>query len=246
MPKGEDEKIPGNILDKLVELGWPENELKADALAKNFVLEGVPVTYYEGEEDQDGSTWGSSGINYGGSLFHGDYGYGGTDDRGYVPKPGILSATVKYYNNGANSKTVINLKAWNKRQLQMIDILYLRPGYTCLLEFGWSVYLTNGTEEKGYSNYTLGGTGAKSTKPFLYVMDMVKEDTNNQFKILKLIQEEREARHANYDAIFGKVSKFSWSMATDGSYNITCTLIGMGSILESLKVNIAKPKPEES
>ena len=246
MPKGEDEKIPGNILDKLVELGWPENELKADALAKNFVLEGVPVTYYEGEEDQDGSTWGSSGINYGGSLFHGDYGYGGTDDRGYVPKPGILSATVKYYNNGANSKTVINLKAWNKRQLQMIDILYLRPGYTCLLEFGWSVYLTNGTEEKGYSNYTLGGTGAKSTKPFLYVMDMVKEDTNNQFKILKLIQEEREARHANYDAIFGKVSKFSWSMATDGSYNITCTLIGMGSILESLKVNIAKPKPEAS
>ena len=53
MPKGEDEKIPGNILDKLVELGWPENELKADALAKNFVLEGVPVTYYEGEEEYE-------------------------------------------------------------------------------------------------------------------------------------------------------------------------------------------------
>ena len=243
MPKGEDKEIPGNILSKLVSLGWPEEELKGEALARNMVLEGVPVNF-SGSGD-GATTFGSSGLNYENSIFNGDYGYGGTDERGYVPKPGLLNATVQYYNNGANSKTIIKIKAWNKRQLQMIDVLYLRPGYTLLLEFGWSVYLKNGTEGNGYSDYSLGGSSEGTmTKPFLFVMDQAEEDNNNQFTILKQIDEERRKRHGNYDAIFGKVSKFAWNMATDGSYDITCTIIGMGSILESLKVNISRPVPE--
>ena len=245
MKDGEDKSITGNILDKLIANGWPENEVKGDALAKNFVLEGVPVQYEKGEGDDTGRTFQTTGLNYDNALFNGDYGFGGTDERGYVPKPGILNATVQYYNNGANSKTIIKIKAWNKRQLQMIDVLYLRPGYTCLLEFGWSEYLKNGTAEKDYSDYSLGGNEASGTKPFMFMMNMLQEDNENQFKILKLIHEERIARHGNYDAVFGKVSKFSWSMQSDGSYDITCTLIGMGSILESLKVNIARPVPSD-
>ena len=69
MKDGEDKKITGNILDKLIEVGWPENEIKGDALAKNFVLEGVPKQYEKGEGDNPGSTYTTSGLNYENALF---------------------------------------------------------------------------------------------------------------------------------------------------------------------------------
>ena len=57
--------------------------------------------------------------------------------------PGITNADVQYLSNGALTKTTINIKCFSKRQFQLIDVLYLRPGYTLLLEFGHSVYLDN-------------------------------------------------------------------------------------------------------
>ena len=57
--------------------------------------------------------------------------------------PGLTGAAIQYYNNGAFSKAVINIKAFSKNQLQMIDVLFMRPGYTLLLEWGWSTYLNN-------------------------------------------------------------------------------------------------------
>jgi hypothetical protein len=59
--------------------------------------------------------------------------------------PGIESATTTYYNNGALSKATINIKCFSKSQFSLLDVLYLRPGYTLLLEFGWSVYLSTKT-----------------------------------------------------------------------------------------------------
>ena len=60
--------------------------------------------------------------------------------------PGITNADITFYNNGALSKTTINIKCFSKAQFQLLDVLYLRPGYTLLLEFGWSQYLNNNDE----------------------------------------------------------------------------------------------------
>ena len=78
----------------------------------------------------------------------GAYGWGGTTERGLVPMPGITGASVKYENDGALTKTTINIKCYSRTQFALIDALYMRPGYTLLLEFGWSTYLqtTNGDD----------------------------------------------------------------------------------------------------
>jgi len=41
----------------------------------------------------------------------------------------------------------------------------------------------------------------------------------------------------NYDAIYGKVSNFSWSFEQDGTYNISLSIISLGDVIESLKIN---------
>ena len=49
----------------------------------------------------------------------------------------------------------------------------------------------------------------------------------------------------NYEAIYGMVTHFKWSFGTDGSYNCEVRIIGMGNIIESLKLNVTDPKKEE-
>ena len=39
--------------------------------------------------------------------------------------------------------------------------------------------------------------------------------------------------------MIGKLTNFSWKFNNDGSYDITLNLIGMGDVIESLKINQA-------
>ena len=57
--------------------------------------------------------------------------------------PGITSADIKYRNRGSVRETTVNIKAYNKTQFNIIDLLYLRLGYTVLLEWGWAPYIDN-------------------------------------------------------------------------------------------------------
>ena len=54
--------------------------------------------------------------------------------------------------------------------------------------------------------------------------------------MLSKIKAKRLQTQGNYDAFFGKVSNFSWSVNTDGSFNIEIDLITLGSVVESLNV----------
>ena len=55
------------------------------------------------------------------------------------------------------------------------------------------------------------------------------------------ISEERKLYQGNYEAVYGKVSNFKWSFDSDGTYNISVDLIGMGNIMDSLKLNVTDP-----
>jgi len=67
--------------------------------------------------------------------------------------PGITTADVTYYSNGALAKANINIKCFSKSQFQFIDILYLRPGFSLLLEFGHSVWLDNNKDLQSMDNF---------------------------------------------------------------------------------------------
>jgi hypothetical protein len=215
-------QLDNSVLQKLVSSGVSEELIKGDKLAKNFILQGGVV-------DENGGL--KFGLNNGSSIFNGAYGWGGVNNnsRGYVPMPGITQADVTYYNNGALSKTTINVRCFSKEQFQLFDVLYLRPGYTLLLEFGHSQFL-----KKSGDKVTLETFPDFLTTP----MSLMLEGNTSQFGIVDAIEKARETYQGNYEAVFGKITKFNWQFNTDGSYDCQIQLTSVGDVIESLKVNI--------
>jgi hypothetical protein len=151
------------------------------------------------------------------------YGLGGTN-FGIQPPPGIISATVDSLNRGSIRKASVTLKAHNKFQFDIIELLYLRLGFTMMLEWGWDKYLDNtGTLQQ------IGNT--------IIEEEWFTSNGTTQFQMLTNIQKKRKDYQGNYDGFFGKVSNFTWSFNPDGSYDISIDLITLGDVIESLKAN---------
>ena len=217
----------GKVLDDLVKMGFSKNDISGDDLAKKCILQGGVV-------DQNAN------LKYGlsqGNIFNGAYGWGGkgiTDkgNRGFVPLPGILDAKFTYYSHGTYGKAEVQIQCFSRQQMALIDTLYLRPGYTLLLEFGWSVYIDNTGNLKKFDNFT--------SAPLSYVLNPTGEDRTH-FNVYKKIKEEKKKHYGNYEAVYGKIHHFKWSLQGDGSYICTVAITGMGDIIESLKINTVFP-----
>lgn len=148
---------------------------------------------------------------------------------GLVPMPGIESAEIKCLNRGSIKRATVKIKCYSPEQFQILDLLYMRIGYTMLLEWGNSLYLSNSKD----------GTNELQEMGFTLVEDpdgFFKQ--HDQYTMLNKISQYREAKSGNYDAMLGKVVNFSWQFAQDGSYDITLDLISWGDVVESLKCNV--------
>lgn len=235
-------------LDRLTSLpGINRNEIEGVEAARNFILQGGALSL-----DDDNNINLNSGLNTtplnspNNNNLKGAYGWGGTTERGLVPMPGITGATVKYENDGALTKTTINIKCYSRTQFALIDALYMRPGYTLLLEFGWSTYLqtTDGDRLLTGDEVKLESTDPFFTPALSLLLNPKRKTQNNQYKIIQKIKEERKRTSGNYEAVFGKIVNFKWSMDADGSYNCTVDLRGLGEVIESLKLNVSTPTDE--
>ena len=165
-----------------------------------------------------------SGINPFKSIWNdSSYGLGG-NEFGMVPAPGLVSAKIDTKNRGSLRGAEIEIIAYNKFQFELIELLYLRLGFTMMLEWGWDKYKANDNTFKKVGNT-------------LIEKEWFKDSALTQLGMMKLIQEERSRYDGNYDGFFGKVSNFSWDFAPNGTYNITLKLISVGDVIESLKVN---------
>jgi hypothetical protein len=141
---------------------------------------------------------------------------GGSPNRlGIRPMPGITNVTVNSKGAyGSLQEATVNFIAWDIRQLEDLELLYMRPGYTVLLEFGW--------------NYI------KPTIPQYDILNKSEISLNDAFaEIYKLI----EKSNGNYDALLGYVKNYNWSARDDGGYDCSTTIISLGEVLESLKCN---------
>jgi hypothetical protein len=202
--------------------------LSGDNLAKNFIL-------FNGVSNQTGSIeslysgiTNLQSINFGGAYGFGS-GYDIQNERGFVPMPGITNVSFQYKNDGALAMATVQIKAFSRSQFQLIDVLFQRPGYTVLLEFGSTVYLNNSGSlvEASYD-----------TEPFRH---MFKKD-QDMFILHNVIAEEKKKWEGNYEGFFAKIAKWNWKFNTDGSYDITVSLVGMGDVIDSLKINVAIDK----
>lgn len=184
-------------------------------LAKQYVLFG-------GTYDQ---TLGlHAGIARDSSVFNNNaYGLGGLE-LGLRPMPGITSFSIRTENRGSLKTATIGIKAYNRTQFDIINMLYLSLGYSVLIEWGNAMYYDNNGNFIKDNPYNLSNDFLKGT---------YKWDT-----ILPKIQKNRLASKGNYDAALGKIVNFSWTIDKDLSYNITLTVRTIGDVIESLKTNI--------
>ena len=145
--------------------------------------------------------------------------------QGYRPMPGITSLESKNRNRGSVRETTIQIKAFNTEQFNIIDVLYLRLGFTVLIEWGHSVYVSNaGVVENMNVSNTLSS-------------QFLNGGFADHNACMDAIVTNKKALEGNYDATYGKISNFSWSFEQDGTYNITLTVLSLGDVIESLKIN---------
>jgi hypothetical protein len=155
--------------------------------------------------------------------------YRETASRGYRPVPGVKQVQVKSKGTyGALRETEVSFVVWSLEDLDTLELVYLRPGFSMLLEWGHTVYFNTAGEfntasstiNDFFSRYT--STGDKSTQQII------------QDKIQVL----REQTSYNYDALFGYVKNFSWSFRKDGGYDCTISIASAGSLIEGLRADI--------
>ena len=220
-------------------------DLVNEGLAIRYILEGgVPAKSLDrvakGEETrnlnsgtnvkvkQRGKDHRGFGKNYGSS--YGDP-YIRSDAKGgygIVPMPGITDAEIRTKTAyGSLREAKVNFVCHNKRQLEVLELLYMRPGYPVLLEWGWSPYIT--LEKDKDNKYT-----SKRDSYFPYIWDWFKQGQDINL-INTIIVDRKKKSGGNYDGFVGFCKNFEFKAREDGGYDCTTELIAMGEVLEGLK-----------
>jgi len=146
---------------------------------------------------------------------------------GIRPMPGITSIDVKSLTAyGSLRQVTVNFICWDITQLEDLELLYMRPGYTVLIEWGWLPYL----DIKG---------NLVTNAPQFY--DILNKPPTNRTKIFRELYEKSKKSGGNYDAMYGYIKNYQWSAREDGGYDCQTTVISTGEIIESLKVNYVRP-----
>ena len=199
-------------------------------LAKNFVLfNGTSRLEFDNASNLSGKFIQKGGIKENKPFTkvktNKSYGVGGLE-FGQQPMPGIMDLSIQAINKGSLRKATVKIKAYNKQQLAIIDVLYLRLGFTVLVEFGNSHYI----DSKG-NVQNVGSTLIEEK----FFSDLMVE--KSYLNLLPEIEKNRLKYCGNYDGFFARVVNFNWNFNPDGSYDITLYLISIGDVIESLKVN---------
>ena len=197
-----------------------------DSLAKKFILFAGTSEY---KKKDDGFQYDiRSGFGANGS--YGMLGNVETQLYGYKPMPGITDARIETQGKlGSIRSATINFKAWDKAQLDIIDALYFKLGYTMFLEWGHTTYFDNGD---GFTLSTpqLKRSDLKQIDPFS-TTDLKKET------ILREISTRIDESNGNYDAMLGMCTNFNFSMNEDGGYDCTIKMIALGELASQIKIN---------
>jgi len=139
-------KLKGDIKNIII-----SNNLTSNKLASKFIL-------FAGTSERNtknSKNLLATGVTRdGSSINRGAYGLGGLD-FGLKPMPGITSVDIKSENRGSLRTANIKIKAWNTTQFDIIDLLYLRLGYSVLFEWGNVSYIDNGGNPQTINQYSL-------------------------------------------------------------------------------------------
>jgi hypothetical protein len=185
-----------------------------NTLAQQYVLQGGTLNFFAGKTSL------KSGVGDKASNAYSTVSPGGKPhDLGIRPMPGITGVEVMSKSAYGSLRTAtVSFVAWDIKQLEDLELLYMRPGYTVLLEWGWAPYL----DEKGGFSSAVSHTDIINSTP-------------SQEQIYKDLF--GKSANGNYDATYGAIQNYSWKARPDGGYDCTVTIVTIGEIIDSLKVN---------
>ncbi len=197
-------------------------------LAKQYILQGGILNNENAR----------SGIGDFSSAYS-NVGSDGTPYRlGIRPMPGITSVEVKSLGAyGSLREATVNFQCWDIKQLEDLELLYMRPGYSVLLEWGWSPYLNNKGELVTTVDYT-DIIDTKWVKEDLYSQQYARA-TDGNYTDVKGTKRSVTGFQGNVDSMYGTIKNYSWKARMDGGYDCQTTIISLGEVIESLKVNYA-------
>ena len=221
--------ISQNDINYFNNQGLGINISNPEDLAKNYILFAGTSKYRPSTND---STFGyniRSGINKDGAynLFNDKE----KQEYGLRPMPGITSVNIETQGAlGSVRGATINFKVWDKDQLDVMDALYFKLGFTMFLEWG-NTFFYKGIDSitSKQTDDVLHSTEDYSIDPFS--KGLTKEDLN--YKIGQNIRE----TEGNYDAMLGVVSNFNFSFNQAGGYDCTLKLMALGYLGDSIKIN---------
>ncbi len=163
-----------------------------------------------------------SGVTKSSNIWNSSNSYGlGGSTMGLSPAPGLIDCSIDCVNRGSIRKAQVSLKAYNKFQFELIELLYLRLGFTMMLEWGWDKYM----DDNG---------SIQQVQTTIIEDQWFNNKGANQHSVIRNIEKYREKYQYNYDGFFGKVSNFDWTFNSDGTYDITIDLITIGDVIESI------------
>lgn len=191
---------------------------KPESLARNWVLQSGVISVDDGEFAL------KRGLGPNGA-----YGLGGVRQQGFRPMPGIESATIDTKGTlGSLREATISFKLWNVVQLNVMEALYFRLGYTMFLEWGHVNYFDN--------------NGTFVTNP--YGIDIFDPSLTSKEDIQHAVTAKNKQSSGNYDAMFGVVTNYYFSFNQEGGFDCNLKLIGLGAIIDTVRINQTFKLPE--
>ena len=145
------------------------------------------------------------------------------ESLGFRPTPGIESVEITSKGTyGVLREGTVSFKVWTLEDLEVMTKLYLRPGYTVLLEWGHSLQLQN-----------TGGINPNIETYKKFLNNTVEKPIMTFQNELNTIAKQSDY---NYDSFVGYVSNFNWAINSEGGYDCSIKVIALGSVLESISV----------
>lgn len=208
---GADGKFWSNLFDGQQVPAYVTDET---SLAKNWILQAGTSQVMDSQLK----------LRYGLGA-EGAYGLGGLE-QGYRPMPGIESVTIDTKGTlGSLREASINFKVWNVVQLNIMEALYFRLGYTMLLEWGHVNYFDN--------NSKFQASSVDNTP--LDIFDQTK--FNGKEDIQQAVYQRNKSSNGNYDGMLGTVTNFYFSFNQEGGFDCNIKLIGLGTVLDTVRIN---------
>lgn len=210
----------------------------ASIVAKQYILFGG-TSAYNGVKDSRPEYYLRRGAQTDGTGAYGMLGGEEVRKYGYRPMPGIKSVKVITQGKLGSIRTAeIQFSVNDKMQLDLIDMLYFKLGYSMFLEWGNTYYYKVNNKDVAISgtasSETLNNAQLKKSEDLSIDPFEDKLDKDSiRYKIMKNVRESE----GNYDAMLGIVTNFNFVSNVNGGYDCTLKLQALGYLGESIRIN---------